>query len=194
MATTLPPYQLRKTAPPQDWYTGCGPAIRRADWFIEDRTAKDFACDRDTFITLHQSGGQGTFEAWKRLPRSLRYVRDSIEDSRRILDLAENWDDEGAQPIREPTWTRAVQFLASQARSLWETSGKLLDPPDICPVPNGSIDLHWDHAGYELLINIPADETAMAGFYGDDKARIYIRGEFDTDRVSEALVLWLLKS
>lgn len=172
----------------------CGPAIRRADWFFEAGTVKELVCDRNNSMALHQSRSQGPFEAWKRLPRSLRYVRDSIEDSRRILILAENWDDEGAHRILEPTWTRAVQFLANQARSLWETSGKLLDPPDISPVPDGSIDLHWDRAGYELLINIPVDETAMAGFYGDDKDRIYIRGEFDTDRVSEALVLWLLKS
>jgi hypothetical protein len=68
-----------------------------------------------------------------------------------------------------------------------------LDPPDIAPGPDGSIDLHWDYPAYEMLINIPRDESSMAGFYGDDRGRISIKGKFDPSQVNEGLLLWLMR-
>jgi len=123
----------------------------------------------------------------------LSRVEAVIEDSRRLLDLQDNWDGEGAHVICHETWQRAVEFLARNARWLWDRNQFVIEPPDITPVPDGSVDLHWDKPSHELLINIPPDKNAMAGFYGDDRGRISIRGELDTDQINEGLILWLTK-
>jgi hypothetical protein len=81
-----------------------------------------------------------------------------------MLRLGENWDTEGGVQISEATWFRAVGFLMRQAGRLWNQQRKVMDAPDITPVPDGSIDIHWDYPSYELLVNIPSDENAMAGF------------------------------
>ncbi len=133
-------------------------------------------------------------DPWDRLPRALRSIRDSIEHSHSLLDLEFDWDEAGALPIDEPTWRRAASFLSRHALWVWDTYGTSIDPPDITPGPDASIDVHWDSAACEMLINIPADPNAMAGFYGDDRGNISIKGKFDPRHVNEGLLQWLTKS
>lgn len=129
--------------------------------------------------------------AWGGLPTPLTKIREEIERSRVVLELRENWDDAGSPAIREDTWRRAVDFLVRLAAHVYEEFGKPIDVPDICPGPGGSVDLHWDRPEYELLVNISANPDAMAGFYGDDRGSISIKGKLDPDRVNDGLVLWL---
>ncbi len=131
---------------------------------------------------------------WETLPAALTGIRRLIEASRSVLDLSPNWDGENAKPIEERTWKRAAQFLSRYARRLWQTEGKVIDPPDITPVPDGTIDIHWDRPEFELLVNITCGDSNLAEFYGDDRGSIAIRGEFDLSRLSEGLIHWLLKS
>ena len=133
-------------------------------------------------------------EAWQSLPPALSRIREAIERSRDILGLSDGWDGEAGRRIEEASWCRAVDFLTRQAALMWERFGKILEPPDITPVPDGSIDIHWDRPDFELLVNIPSLETATAGFYGDDRGRISIKGELDIDKVNEGLALWLMKT
>lgn len=63
--------------------------------------------------------------------------------------------------------TRVVDGLSSM--------GFAIGQPDILPGPDdGSIDLHWDYPGqgYEMLINIPADPAAKAGFYVEARGKL----------------------
>lgn len=57
-----------------------------------------------------------------------------------------------------------------------------VDLPEILPGPDGSIDLHWDYPGYEILINISAGPDAKVGFYGDDRSTVQVKGSFDLHR------------
>lgn len=73
-----------------------------------------------------------------------------------------------------------------------ERFGKFPLIPYISPGPDGSVDLHWEHGGRGLLINIPADD-GRATFYGDGKGMITIRGNFDPSTCYEGLIKWLSK-
>ena len=116
-----------------------------------------------------------------------------IEASRAILEL-ELDEDETQTPYAEATWTRAVDFLRRNAKWVSDTLGRAVDLPEILPGPDGSIDLHWDYPGYETLINIPADRNAKAGFYGDDRGEIQIKGSFDPCSHNYGLLLWFAKA
>lgn len=134
----------------------------------------------------------GRFEEEANMPL-LADVMSVVDQSKSLLHLQANWDEEGAQPIAPATWRRAADFITRQAEWIWHVYGRRLQIPDVTPVPNGSIDLHWDYPSYELLINIPAELSAMAGFYGDDRGRISIEGQLDPEQVNEGLLLWLTR-
>lgn len=148
-------------------------------------------CPRSTRrVTLHEPRPPGK-ETWEILPVALSHIGETIEDSRKILLLEDNWDDLGAVPIEEPTWRRAVEFLARHAKWVWENKRSAIESPEVLPGPDGSVDLHWDHTDYELLINVPAEPNSMAGFYGDDRGGISIKGQFDPGRMNKGLFDWL---
>lgn len=119
------------------------------------------------------------------------HLREAIDRSRSLLALESDWDDDGAQPITQAVWQRAVSFLERHARRVLEDSGKVIAVPKIAPVSDGSIDLHWSSPGYEMLINIPADPDTPADFYGDDRGRLHIKGTFDTTTLNMGLLQWL---
>lgn len=124
-------------------------------------------------------------------PSYLRELNSVIDKSRRLVDLGDDWDDEGALAIAERTWERATGFLKRQAERLWSEASRLLPVPDIMPVPNGSIDLHWETDEYELLINVPDDPNKPASFYGDHYDEIQIRGTLDPDSDHPGVLSWL---
>jgi hypothetical protein len=131
------------------------------------------------------------------MPASLEGIEEEIGRSRRILDLPEDWDEEGAVGYSEDTWARAIQYLRRQALACWFHQGVAIPRPRIGPGPAGSIDIHWQTASYELLINVPRDESARATFYGDDYGALSIKGTFDPSAQPAghlALVSWLTRN
>jgi hypothetical protein len=102
-----------------------------------------------------------------------------IERAKRILDLEDNWDGEGSPGYSEDTFHRAIAFLTTHAKWLWESCRVRLPVPRIGPGPDGTIDLHWKQPSWELLVNIPADANEPATFYGDNYGAQKIRGSLD---------------
>ena len=102
-----------------------------------------------------------------------------IEESKVILDLEEDWDGAGAQPIEQLTWERAVDFLLGYATNIWKKLQVIMPNPEIGPGPKGDIDIHWKIDEFELLINIPSDVNEKLKFYGDDYVSAGIEGFFD---------------
>jgi hypothetical protein len=127
---------------------------------------------------------------WESLPEELDHIRTAIIDSK---DILESKDEDENFLCQESTWKRAANFLSQHAYSLWSTRGVTIEAPEISPGPEGSVDLHWELKTYELLINIRADPSAPAGFYGDDKGKIKIKGTLDLSAYNEGLLLWLEK-
>lgn len=118
-------------------------------------------------------------------------IEEAIEESRSLLEIEDDWDGEGSAGYSEATWNRATEFLKNNARRLKDILDVWVDAPSISPGPNGSIDLHWKTESRELLINIPADSTQPAGYYGDDRGVNRIKGTFDISGRNEWLLMWL---
>jgi len=119
-------------------------------------------------------------------------IDELIESSRRMLELEEDWDGEGASPIAESTWQRAAEFLRNAASTLRTVYGRQMESPSLVPVPDGSIDLRWKLSNRELLINIPATEDKWASYYGDNKQDANIvKGTLHTEAGNSWLFVWL---
>lgn len=88
----------------------------------------------------------------------------------------------------EQVWERAIRFLEANAACTSVALASLR----VLPGPDGSIDLHWESEQYELLINVPSDESA-ASFYGDDKERsgTVIKGTVDLSTTHQWLFQWM---
>lgn len=115
----------------------------------------------------------------------------TIDASREIVNLRDNWDGEGATGYSDETWKRATDFLRSlMLLVLYETdAGRQV--PRINPADQGSIDLFWKSAERQLLINVPADADAPASYYGQDRYGNTISGLMHTGSPPLALAGWL---
>ena len=119
-------------------------------------------------------------------------IQQAITTSRSILELEDDWDDQGSPRYAEATWQRATDFLVRQADFARASLGRELPVPKILPGPKASIDLHWKLAGFELLVNIPSDAAQPTTFYGDDYRNSCIRGNLNPAEEIRGLVVWLL--
>jgi len=124
---------------------------------------------------------------------SIPELEAEIESSKNILKLPDDWDGEGSPGYSKNTLERAITFVRTHVERLWETFGINAPVPNINPGPMGSIDLHWKEPTWELLVNIPAEETQRASFYGDDYGTGTIKGNVDAGRPNFGLLAWLMK-
>ncbi len=133
--------------------------------------------------------------------KSFRYSRDvallspgikrAIDESRRILELEDNWDDEGSPRYEESTLIRATTFLVRTAQEYYKLYNIWIDAPRILHGPEGSIDLHWKTPSHELLINIPANSESPVEFYGDSGNSKSIKGQLDFSSNNVWILMWL---
>jgi len=116
-------------------------------------------------------------------------INEIIDNSKWILELEEDWDDEGSCEYKRETWERACLIL----RNIMIDSN-LQDRttiPEISPGPNGSIDIHWKAERFELLINIPDEKDKPASFYGDNYTKDCIKGKFNWHNIPYEIITWL---
>lgn len=109
----------------------------------------------------------------------------------KILNLPNNWDEEGAKRYKEETLDRVVDFIRKLSYLLWKETQKLIHVPNISPVPDGSIDIHWKNDNYDLLVNIPEDNSEPATFSSDDYKINAVKGTFDQKEINPILFYWL---
>ncbi|HEX9944467.1 MAG TPA: hypothetical protein VGG03_20850 [Thermoanaerobaculia bacterium] len=122
------------------------------------------------------------------IPSDLERV---IEESKSILDLPDDWDEEGSPAVTEETWNRAVGLLRTQTDLVLARFGLALPVPRILPGPDGSVDLHWKTGKRELLLNVPADPSEAVSYYGDDFGSDRRRGTINPGALDADLFLWL---
>jgi hypothetical protein len=116
-----------------------------------------------------------------------------IASSRSILELGDNWDEEGSPGYDEETWKRATQFVRKVAWAYKKENGKWIDPPKITPGPDGSVDTRWKTPNRSLLINFPSNEFEPADFFGSDKGKDTIKGTLDLTSQNLWLLMWLMR-
>lgn len=120
-----------------------------------------------------------------------QHIAVAFQKGRHILDLEADWDEAGSPPISRSTWTSAVAFVVLHAALLWVRSKVVIPPLRVLAGPGGSIDLHWRTGARELLINIPAVDSAPATFYGDDFGSDQRRGSIEPGNLNVDLLAWL---
>jgi hypothetical protein len=124
--------------------------------------------------------------------RSLPHLLErALTESRSLLALEANWDEEGGIPYSPATWDRMSLFLRSHFEANMSYTCVAVPNPNILPGPEGSIDLHWTTDRRELLVNIPADPQEPAHFYGDDFGSDRRKGIVEPGATNRDLFLWL---
>jgi hypothetical protein len=119
-------------------------------------------------------------------------LKAEIEVAQEILKLADDWDGEGSSAYSAHTLSRAIEFLKAHSAKGFALRSAYPPVPRIGPGPDGSIDLHWKQKAWELLVNIPKDDSQMAVFYGDDYGTAKIKGSFDPKAVNLGIINWLM--
>ena len=54
------------------------------------------------------------------IPNDLLYLLEEIEKSKYILDLQDDWDDEGSEGYKELSWAASIRFLLKYAKTLYQ--------------------------------------------------------------------------
>ncbi|MEK7677950.1 MAG: hypothetical protein AAB676_19135 [Verrucomicrobiota bacterium] len=102
------------------------------------------------------------------LPTDLSPISDAIENSKVIFNRPPDPSDDLALRCSQETWRRAIKILTDHALSVWEKAKTVIRSPVISAGPDGSVDLYWTAEPYGLLLNVPADPTQPATYFGDD--------------------------
>jgi hypothetical protein len=125
-------------------------------------------------------------------PQALRALERALENAVWLRSLADDYDGEGSIVVAESTWERAARFLRDHAEWCWKSWQVAIAPPDIAPGPEGSIDLHWIVPTAEILVNVPADPSALLQFYADSPQGHHLKGTLhDAADANHAFCGWL---
>jgi hypothetical protein len=171
------------------------------DWISEESPC-DFVIHSEGFTKLIfgqvKAGlAQHGLAWWRRdfesLPAELSDLEAAIRKSRYLLELPDNWDDEGSPKIREDTWRRVADFLLENARGLSAVRPVSLEAPVITPGPDGSIDILWSDERRQLLINVPAAPEESIEFFGDDRGHTVVKGTVEPSTSALWLFEWLTR-
>ncbi|MFN3489450.1 MAG: hypothetical protein ACK4YV_09965 [Emticicia sp.] len=115
-----------------------------------------------------------------------------ISESKTLLSLGDNWDEEGALAIPEDIWKRAIKFLKNYSEYILQDKFISIQAPQINPCRDGSIDLSWRTPKARMLINFKNDKSDLAHYYGDYYNNINsIKGYVKTDEIQEFLATWM---
>lgn len=125
-------------------------------------------------LTSTGRGGYHVDELYN-YPRLQSSLDRTIRESESLLDLEDNWDEEGARPISFDTWQRATVLLRRLAQAFAD-----LPVPTISACANGSVDLLWSETSFSLLVNIrPVGE--VSDFAAETKEGVQMKGPFSPE-------------
>lgn len=123
------------------------------------------------------------------LPIELKALAEALNESRWMLDLHNNWDDEGSPGYAKATWERTARFLIDSAKFV-QGLGLVFAIPKVQNGPEGTIDLYWETSYAKLLLNIPVEWEAPANYYGHKTDGSETRGFLNTAHIEPWLLLW----
>jgi hypothetical protein len=127
-----------------------------------------------------------------KIPQKLKHIELSINNAQSILNLSDNWDDDGAFKVPKNVHNSAILFLKKYALFLLNDLKTVISAPDINPVKDGSIDLEWHTPNARMLINV--NNSGKIGYYGDNFDDLNsIKGKVADDSVQTFLAVWMTK-
>ncbi len=119
----------------------------------------------------------------------LEELYNEIEKSKYILNLKDNFDEEGSEGYKKETWIRAIGFIARLFEFALIKGFVKIPQPKIYHGPSGSIDIYWENEDFNLLINIPKLNTKLASYSGENTIGEKVKGEFDDSKINYGLIL-----
>ncbi len=126
------------------------------------------------------------------VPNELSSLISLVERSKYILDLKDDWDENGSKPYFYDTWEKSARFVTSFMIDFWRKSFVKPVEPNIYHAPESSIDIFWKTENFTLLINIPRDITKKATFSGKNNlSGDEIKGSLDTSKSADWLISWM---
>ena len=130
----------------------------------------------------------------KLLSKHLPDLSKAIFDSSAILDLEEDWDEEGANATNKETYDNAIKFVRLYALWLLD-SGAKLSTPSISIVRDGSIAVSWDTLKAKFIIVFDKKNHKISYCYGKDKVNgIPLEtGIENNDSVDKSIAEWMKK-
>ena len=127
------------------------------------------------------------FKFYSALPHELTYLTDSIENSKSILLLEDDWDTEGSLQYSQSTWISAIKFLVDYATTLFFDFNIKIEIPKIYEGPKSSIDMIWETSTYRLVVNIEK-EGINGMFYADNYKDQKTEGTFSLKNFNKFLL------
>lgn len=127
------------------------------------------------------------------LPSELGVFIPAIECSRAMLELEDDWDDEGSSGYAEETWRRAVGVALASAGSYLRTRLTAPPTPAFSKGPEGSVDILWWSDGKRLMVNVPAEDNEPVTYHGYDRGNPSreTKGALDPSDDNEWMLGWL---
>lgn len=103
------------------------------------------------------------------LPRNLKGIADSILDSRCLLELEYDWDEEGADATNLNTYRNAIRFIVNYSTHILNRFDSILEKPYIDITRDGSISVFWNTTKASFFIIFGKDKNEYAYYYGQEK-------------------------
>ena len=176
------------------WETNVGASVRKSETIVGNDNNLIIDSLGQNVIAVYQSSSGGLYPtAGKSLANkalSINPILDAIQESKKILKLEDDWDDDGSPAYKERTWKMATDFLINNTLQLLKKLNINTQAPKILPGPNGSIDIYWKTTQQQLLINIPEEPGEPATYYGNNGQ--VINGTLDIFGDNQWLLLWLV--
>ncbi len=153
-----------------------------ASYVEEDEGKKSF-----TIISKSQLEIRIDDELFFLIPDRLSNLYEAILKSKYILDLQDDWDENGGIAYDKTTWMRSIGFLINYAEWMLNNFNKIIITPKIYHGPNGGIDMLWENKSNRVLINI--EKGAVNGlFYADNLRNQVSEGQFELENVDFILL------
>ncbi|ESU22911.1 hypothetical protein FSS13T_25240 [Flavobacterium saliperosum S13] len=148
-----------------DWQT-----IKKATWIkpqLETHTHQDITLAVNSTISL-------------KIPFANKELESVFLEGKYILELKDDWDDEGAIGYTEQSWKSAADFIVNYNKWLRGIFSGSLHLPKMHHGPKGTIDVVWNEDNFRLFVNIDYYNN-KGTFYSDTPKKQYSEGEFLLD-------------
>ncbi len=124
----------------------------------------------------------------------LSHIASSIKKSETILELKEDWDEEGALPTNIETFVKAVKFIIDYSTFILKGKEKVvIDSPDIDILRDGAIIVNWETPVASFTIIFEKEPSEIYYYYAKEKqSLITLKYGININKeVNEYTTLWM---
>ncbi len=120
-------------------------------------------------------------------------LKDVIEESKTLLQLKDDWDDDGALCCNSVSYYNAIEILTLYHTYIEKTYSIIIQDPEINLCKDGSIDIEWRDDKFSCLFNIINSTEFLMHYYAvifNFKAyeSIDTQGKLDSKTINNELV------